>query len=130
MIAGAGVMAVPDAVLLFAVGRAHARIHVKHDAVRRATTMDDIDPLAGKIGERQQVLFGSEPLRLEVYDAMTTYTYTTIDPPGGVFIDAMSVNNSGQVAGYIQDSSGHFDGFLDSGGTYTTINPPGSVPVF
>ena len=24
--------------------------------------MDDIDPLAGKIGERQQVLFGSEPL--------------------------------------------------------------------
>jgi hypothetical protein len=42
-------MAVPDAVLLFAVGRAHARIHVKHDAFRRATTMDDIDPLAGKI---------------------------------------------------------------------------------
>ena len=55
-------MAVPDAVLLFAVGRAHARIHVKHDAFRRATTMDDIDPLAGKIGERQQVLFGSKPL--------------------------------------------------------------------
>jgi hypothetical protein len=27
--------------------------------------MDDIDPLAGKIGERQQVLSGSEPLRLE-----------------------------------------------------------------
>src|SRR4029077_16714807 len=37
MIAGAGVMAVPDAVLLFAVGRAHARIHVKHDAFRRAS---------------------------------------------------------------------------------------------
>ena len=46
-------MAVPDAVLLFAVGRAHAQIHVKHDAFRRATTMDDIDPLAGKIGERK-----------------------------------------------------------------------------
>src|SRR4029077_6374002 len=65
MIAGAGVMAVPDAVLLFAVRWTHARIHVKHDAFRRATTMDDIDPLAGKIGERQQVLFGSKPLRLE-----------------------------------------------------------------
>ena len=28
MVAGAGIMAVPDAVLLFAVRRAHARIHV------------------------------------------------------------------------------------------------------
>jgi probable HAF family extracellular repeat protein len=34
------------------------------------------------------------------------------------------------VAGYYQDSSGHFDGFLDSHGTYTTINPPGSIDTF
>ena len=56
MIAGAGIMAVPDAVLLFAVGRAHARIHVEHDASRRATTMNEVNPLAGKIGKRQEVL--------------------------------------------------------------------------
>src|SRR6195256_2237080 len=50
MVAGAGIMAVPDAVLLFAVRRAHARIHIEHDTSRRTTTMDGIDPLAGKIG--------------------------------------------------------------------------------
>ena len=61
---------------------------------------------------------------------MTTYTYTMIDPPGGVFIDAMGANNSGQVAGYYQDSNGHFQGFLESGGTYTTVDPPGSVDTF
>jgi hypothetical protein len=36
--AGAGIMAVPDAVLLFAVRRAHARIHIEHDTSRRTTT--------------------------------------------------------------------------------------------
>src|SRR3984893_17500026 len=57
MITGAGIMAVPDAVLLFAVRRAHARIHIEHDTSRRTTTMDGIDPLAGKIGERRKILF-------------------------------------------------------------------------
>src|SRR5207245_6721235 len=33
MIAGAGVMPVPDAHLLLAMGRAHARIHVEHNAL-------------------------------------------------------------------------------------------------
>ena len=33
MIAGAGVMPVPNAHLLLAMGRAHARIHVEHDAL-------------------------------------------------------------------------------------------------
>src|SRR6202023_45100 len=50
MVAGAGIMAVPDAVLLFAVRRAHARIHVEHDASWRTTAMNTVDPLAGKIG--------------------------------------------------------------------------------
>jgi hypothetical protein len=40
MIAGAGVMAVPGAVLLLAVRWAHARIHIEHDALRWTTTMD------------------------------------------------------------------------------------------
>jgi hypothetical protein len=38
MITGAFVLAIPDAVLLFAVGRAHARIHVEHDASRRTAS--------------------------------------------------------------------------------------------
>ena len=45
-------MAVPHAVLLFAVRRAHARIHIEDDATGRATPMDEIDPPAGKISER------------------------------------------------------------------------------
>ena len=45
-------MPVPDAVLLFAVRRADARIHVEQDTSRRTTTMNAVDPLAGKIGER------------------------------------------------------------------------------
>jgi hypothetical protein len=52
VIAGAGVVTVPDAVFLLAMRRAHARIHIEHDASRRTTTMDDIDPPAGKISER------------------------------------------------------------------------------
>ena len=58
-------MAVPDAHLLFAVRRTHARIHVEHDAFRRTATMDAIDPLAGKIGKSRKVLFRGKPSRLE-----------------------------------------------------------------
>src|ERR1700737_4040685 len=47
MIAGAFVMAVPDAVLLFAMRRAHARIHIEHNASGRTTGMNFVDPLAG-----------------------------------------------------------------------------------
>ena len=58
-------MAVPDAVLLFAVGRADARIHIEDDASRRTAGMNLVDPLAGQIGERRKVLFGRQPSRLE-----------------------------------------------------------------
>jgi hypothetical protein len=51
MIAGAFVMAVPHAHLLFAVRRAHARIHVEDDALRWTTIMNAVNPLARKIGE-------------------------------------------------------------------------------
>ncbi len=58
--------------------------------------------------------------------------YTTIDPPGSVntvaygstYTIANSINSSGQIAGYYQDSSGDLHGFLDSGGVYTTITDP------
>jgi hypothetical protein len=45
--AGAGLMTVPDAGLLFAMGRAYARIHVKHNATRRSSTVHEVDPPAG-----------------------------------------------------------------------------------
>src|SRR5580704_12446171 len=38
MVVGAGIMAIPDAVLLFAVRRTHARIQVEHDTSWRTTT--------------------------------------------------------------------------------------------
>jgi hypothetical protein len=47
VIAGAFVMPVPDAHLLFAMGRADAGIHVEHDASRRTAGMNLVDPLAG-----------------------------------------------------------------------------------
>src|SRR5580704_17742444 len=65
MIAGTFVVAVPNAQLLFAVGRADARIHVEHDASWRTTGVKPVDPLARKTGERRQVLFGREPAGLE-----------------------------------------------------------------
>src|SRR5262249_1806887 len=65
VIAGAGVMAVPDAHLLLAVGRAHARIHVEHYASRRAATLHKVDPLARQVGKSSEVLGRREPLRLE-----------------------------------------------------------------
>jgi len=43
-------MAVPDADLLLTMGRAHARIHVEHDASRRAAAVHKVDPLAGQVG--------------------------------------------------------------------------------
>jgi hypothetical protein len=52
MVAGAFVMAVPDAHLLFAVRRADARIHVEHDTSRRTPCMNAVDPFAGEISER------------------------------------------------------------------------------
>jgi hypothetical protein len=65
IIAGAFIMAVPDAVLLFAMRRAHARIHIEHDAARRTASINAIDPSAGKISKSGKVLFGCEPARLE-----------------------------------------------------------------
>jgi hypothetical protein len=64
MIAGAFVVAVPDAHLLFAMRRAHARIHVEHRAPWRSASMNAVDPLAGKLGESDKV-FTRQPLRLE-----------------------------------------------------------------
>ncbi len=54
MVAGAGIVAVPDAVLVVAMGRAHARIHIEHDASWRTASMHAIDPLTGKIARAER----------------------------------------------------------------------------
>jgi hypothetical protein len=46
MITGAVVVTVPEAVLLFAVRRADAGVHVEQDASRRAPGVNAVDPLA------------------------------------------------------------------------------------
>jgi hypothetical protein len=58
-------MAVPDATFLVAMGRADARIHVKHDATRRPSTMPKIDPLTGQVGKSRKVLGCRKPPCLE-----------------------------------------------------------------
>ena len=65
VVAGASEVAVPDAHLLIAVGRADARIPVEHDASRRTAAMNAVDPLAGEVGERREVVLRREPIRLE-----------------------------------------------------------------
>src|SRR5262249_24568694 len=62
---GAGVMAVPHAILLLAMARAHARIHVEHDAAGRSAAMHKVDPLAGQVGKSRKVLVCSKPLPLK-----------------------------------------------------------------
>src|SRR5262245_21552393 len=56
-------MAVPHAILLLAMGRAHARIHVEPDAAGRPAAMHKVDPLAGQVGKSRKVLVCSKPLR-------------------------------------------------------------------
>src|SRR5262245_52450382 len=58
-------MAVPHAILLLAMGRAHARIHVEHDAAGRSAAMHKVDPLAGQVGKSRKVLVCSKPLGLK-----------------------------------------------------------------
>src|ERR1700690_3484908 len=64
MIAGAFVVAVPAAHLLFAMRRAHARIHSDPRAPWRWANRNAVFPLAGKLGESDKV-FTRQPLRLE-----------------------------------------------------------------
>jgi hypothetical protein len=65
MIAGAFVMAVPNAHLLFAMRRAHARIHIQKNAPRRTTRVNAVDPFAGQVGERRKVVLRRQPARFE-----------------------------------------------------------------
>ena len=59
------VMAIPGAVLLFAMRRADAQIHVEQNAARRTAGVHKIDPSAGQVSKSRKVLRCREPLRLE-----------------------------------------------------------------
>jgi probable HAF family extracellular repeat protein len=67
------------------------------------------------------LLFG-----LSTSKKVPTFTYKTIDPPGSITTDALSINDRGQIVGFYYDGK-TYHGFLDSGGRYTTIDPPGST---
>lgn len=55
---------------------------------------------------------------------MTTYTFITLDAP---VVDAVGINDLGQIVGSARTVQGHYYEFLYSGGNYTTIDPPGDV---
>ena len=65
MITRATEMPVPDAFLLFSVCRAHARIHVEHDALTGSMRRNLLGPPTGEIGKRCKALRPREPVRLE-----------------------------------------------------------------
>ena len=68
MIAGAAEVPVMGASLLLAIGRADTRIHVEHDGLGRAPSVDLIDPSTTKIGERSEIPIARQPFGLEASD--------------------------------------------------------------
>lgn len=65
MIADAAEVAAVDCPLSLAIGRAHARIHVEHNIVRRTMAVNAVDPSTGGASEHGEVLIAREPIRLE-----------------------------------------------------------------
>jgi hypothetical protein len=65
MIAVAGEVAVVSGAFLVAIGLAHTRVHVEHDAVQRTAAVHPVNPSPAEIGERDKVLIIREPLGLE-----------------------------------------------------------------
>jgi hypothetical protein len=65
MIAVAGEVAVVSGAFLVAIGLAHTRVHVEHDAVQRTAAVHPVTPSPAEIGERDKVLIIREPLGLE-----------------------------------------------------------------
>jgi uncharacterized membrane protein len=59
----------------------------------------------------------------------SSFTFSTINPPGSTYSIANGINDSGQIVGLYTTgpSPGEVEyGFLLSGGSYTTIDVPGS----
>src|SRR5262245_8169433 len=58
-----------------------------------------------------------------------SYTFTTIEPPGSIFTEAIGINDSGEIVGDYRLADNLTHGFLLSGGTYTTVDFPGHMTV-
>ena len=58
-------MTVPDSVLLFAVRRAHARIHVEYDCLSADANHGRHRSIGPRVSKSRKVLFRRKPLRLE-----------------------------------------------------------------
>ncbi len=65
MITGAVVVPVPDAVLLLAMRRADAGIHIEQNASRRTSVVNAVNPTAGQISKHRKVLHSRQPPGLE-----------------------------------------------------------------
>jgi len=57
--------AVVGGAFLVAIGLAHTRVHVEHDAVQRTAAVHPVNPSPREIGKRNKVLIIREPLGLE-----------------------------------------------------------------
>jgi hypothetical protein len=65
VVAGAAEVAIPNTLLLFAVCRAHARIHVQHDLAVQLTFSSAIDPVSGQVGKSGKIRRCGDPLRFK-----------------------------------------------------------------
>jgi len=63
------------------------------------------------------VVFGG----VETASADPSYSFTTIDVPGGYDTNAYGINNSGQIVGSVGDI---LHGFLYTGGNFTILDDP------
>jgi uncharacterized membrane protein len=57
----------------------------------------------------------------------TSYTFTSITPPGELDTAPTAINDRGEVAGTYLDSSGTEQPFVYDNGTFTTLDVPGAV---
>src|SRR5215813_7150983 len=61
-------MAVPNALLLLAVGWAHARVHIEDDLIGCAGRANAVDPMARQLSESAKVFGGCKPSGFEPAD--------------------------------------------------------------
>src|SRR5579862_6466048 len=92
-------------------------VHPSHDRIspKRADQM--------RIGLTKSLVTGGALCGLTLQAA----TFTTIDVPGAVITDALSINNPGAIAGYYQDPTHNSHAFVRApDGTITTFDVPGA----
>ena len=58
---------------------------------------------------------------------MSGGTFTSIDPPGALYTEALGINTAGDIVGNYSGADAHQHGFLLHKGVYTTIDFPGAT---